>query len=127
MLRTLLAGVFLAHGIAHVVGFVVPWRIVTSAEVPYRTTVLGTDVGPIAVRALGIAWLIVACLFVALAASVFRHAAWWNVRTLLLVGLSVVLCVLGLPEARPGLLANAAILALLALGWALSIYPDMHV
>ena len=64
MLRTLLAGVFLAHGIAHVVGFVVPWRIVTSAEVPYRTTVLGTDVGPIAVRALGIAWLIVACLLV---------------------------------------------------------------
>jgi hypothetical protein len=125
-MRTLLAGVLSIHGVAHIVGFVVPWRIVTSAEVPYRTTVLGVDVGPAGVRALGIVWLAAACLFVVLAATVFRHGGWWYREAFALVGLSLVLCLLGLPEARPGLLANAAIVALLVLGRILGAYPDMH-
>ena len=118
-MRILLAALLLAHGTAHVVGFVVPWRIVASSEVPYRTTVLGADVGPVTIRILGIVWLIVACLFVTLAATVFRHALWRYDAAFALVAVSVVLCVLGLPEARPGLLANAAIVVFLVLGWAL--------
>jgi len=43
----------------------------------------------------------------------------------MLVAVSVVLCVLGLPESRPGLLANASIGALLLLGWFLGTYPEM--
>ena len=113
------------HGVAHVVGFVVPWRIVASSEVPYRTTLLGVDIGHAGVRVLGLAWLLVSVLFVVLAVSVLRHEAWRHETLLGLMGVSVVLCLLGLPESRPGLLANASIGALLLLGWFLGIYPGV--
>jgi hypothetical protein len=125
-MRTLLGGTLLVHGIAHLVGFVVPWRLVTSSEVPYRTTLLGVDIGPAGVRAVGIAWLLAAILFVALAASVLGHASWPLQGVLTLMGVSVALCVLGLPESRPGLVMNAAIVALLVLGWFLGTYPEVR-
>ena len=124
-MRVLLGGTLLVHGVAHLVGFVVPWRIVTSSEVPYRTTLLGADIGQAGVRALGLAWLLVSVLFVVLGASVLRHGAWHYEAILTLVGVSVVLCLLGLPESRPGFSANAAIGALLLLGWFLGTYPEM--
>jgi hypothetical protein len=124
-MRVLLGGTLLVHGVAHLVGFVVPWRIVTSSEVPYRTTLLGADIGQAGVRALGLAWLLVSVLFVVLGASVLRHGAWHYETILTLVGVSVGLCLLGLPESRPGLLANASIGALLLLGWFLGTYPEM--
>ena len=124
-MRVLLGGTLLVHGVAHLVGFVVPWRIVTSSEVPYRTTLLGADIGRTGVRALGLAWLLVSVLFVVLGAGVLRHGAWHYEAILRLVGVSVVLCLLGLPESRPGLLANASIGALLLLGWFLGTYPEM--
>ena len=74
-MRVLLGGTLLVHGVAHLVGFVVPWRIVTSSEVPYRTTLLGADIGQAGVRALGLAWLLVSVLFVVLGASVLRHGS----------------------------------------------------
>ena len=122
-MRTILAAALLIHGIAHVVGFVVPWKLVAAPEIPYRTTLLGgaVDVGALGVRIVGIAWLIVAISFVALAATVLRHATGWYGTALYLVGLSLVLCVLDLPESRPGLLANAAIVALLLSSWLLNL------
>ena len=125
MMRVLLGGALLVHGVAHLVGFVVPWRIVTSSEVPYRTTLLGADIGHAGVRALGLAWLFVSVFFVGMGANVLRHGAWHYDAILALVGVSVVLCLLGLPESRPGLLANASIGALLLLGWFLGIYPEV--
>jgi len=60
--RWLLAGLLIAHGIAHVVGFVVPWKLLTSKEVPYRTTVLAgsVDLGDMGARLLRLMWLGVA-------------------------------------------------------------------
>ena len=124
-MRVLLGGTLLVHGVAHLVGFVVPWRIVTSSEVPYRTTLLGADIGQAGVRAIGLAWLLVSVLFVVLGAGVLGHGAWHYEAILTLVGVSVVLCLLGLPESRPGLLANASIGALLLLAWFLGTYPEM--
>jgi len=122
-MRTILAAALLIHGIAHVVGFVVPWKLVAAPKIPYRTTLLGgaVDVGALGIRIVGIAWLVVAISFVALAATVLRHATEWYATALYLVGLSLVLCVLDLPESRPGLLANAAILALVLSSWLLNL------
>jgi hypothetical protein len=125
-MRTILGGTLLAHGVAHLVGFVVPWRLVTSSEVPYRTTLLGVEIGPAGVRVVGLAWLLAAILFVALAASLLGRAPWPLESVLTLVGVSVALCVLGLPESRPGLVMNAAIVCLLVLGWFLGTYPRVQ-
>ena len=32
------AVVLVAHGVAHLIGFVVPWRLMTLPEMPYKTT-----------------------------------------------------------------------------------------
>jgi len=125
-MRLLLGIALLVHGVAHVVGFVVPWRIVKSPEVPYRTTLLSMDIGAGGVRAVGAVWLMMAILFITLAASVLKHQEWPLSGALALVGVSTVFCVLGLPESRPGLLANAVIGLLLVLGWFVGAYPEMR-
>jgi len=37
-MRFVLAFVLLAHGVAHLVGFVSSWKLATLAELPYKTT-----------------------------------------------------------------------------------------
>jgi hypothetical protein len=124
--RMLLAAILIGHGAAHVVGFAVPWKLVTSVEVPYRTTVLaGTlDIGPLGVRLIGILWLLVSVAFVSVAVGVLQHTTWWYREALMLVGVSLMLCVLALPESRPGLVANAVVVALLIAGGVLGWYTN---
>jgi hypothetical protein len=35
----------IVHGLIHLIGFVVPWRLATMADMPYDTTVLGGRLG----------------------------------------------------------------------------------
>ena len=104
-MRFALVALLIAHGVAHLVGFVVPWK---------RTTILGgaTDVGDAGARALGVVWLVAALAFVLLAGAVL---AGWNVRvwTFATLSLSIVLCVAGWPEARIGLVVNVVLLTVL--------------
>jgi hypothetical protein len=127
-MRMILATLLLGHGVAHVVGFAVPWKLVTSTEVPYRTTVAGglIDIGPAGVRLVGILWLLVGVAFVSVSAGVLQHAAWWYRESLVIVMVSLVLCTLGWPESRPGMVANLLILVLLIGGAVLGWYPDVH-
>jgi hypothetical protein len=126
-MRMILAALLIAHGVAHVVGFAVPWKLVTSAEVPYRTTVAGglVDIGPAGVRLVGLLWLAVGVAFVSVAAGALQHASWWYREAIALVLVSFLLCFVGWPESRPGLVANALILAVLVGGAVLGWYPDL--
>ena len=38
-MRFVLALLLVAHGVAHLVGFVASWKLATLAELPYKTTV----------------------------------------------------------------------------------------
>jgi len=115
-MRILLGAVLFAHAIAHIVGFVVPWRLLTSADVPYRTTILAgsVDLGAAGIKALGIVWLAAAIAFIFIAAALFVRTTWWLPALVAMVLASIVLCVLGWPDARIGIAANALILGLLA-------------
>jgi len=117
-MRLILAVLLTVHAVAHLVGFVVPWRLMTSAEVPYRTTILSgaIDIGATGVRLLGVGWLLVALAFLVLAGGVVLRASWWHAAVLPAVAVSFVLCVLGWPDSRFGLVANLLILTLLVAG-----------
>ena len=54
-----LAFLLLAHGIAHVAGFLVNWQIASFPDLTYRTTIFGTsvDVGPDGIRLLGLCFI----------------------------------------------------------------------
>jgi hypothetical protein len=107
-MRIAISLLFIAHGVAHLVGFVVPWKLMSTAELPYRTTVLGgvLDVGDSGARAVGIAWLVTALAFILIGPVMIVGG---NVRTwtFVVLTLSVVLCVIGWPDTRIGLAVNA--------------------
>lgn len=111
MWRYALAALFFAHGVAHLVGFVVPWKLGSFAETPYHTTILSgrIDLGDAGIRVMGLAWLAagIAC---AVAAFGFVVEGRWALRFAgLIVLTSSTLCVALWPQARPGLMANVGL------------------
>jgi hypothetical protein len=122
-MRSVLAVLLVAHAVAHVVGFAVPWRLAILADVPYRTTIVNglIDLGPAGIKAVGVIWLLVAVAFGTIGVAVLARTSWWYPVLLPLIGTSVVLCVLQWPDTRFGLLANGVILALLLVGLGLRV------
>ena len=110
-MRFLLAFLLLAHGIAHLPGFLVSWQLASLPDLTYRTTVFGTaiKVGPDGIQLIGLCWLGMAAVFVALASAVAFNAPLRPAATATALALSLLLCAAGWPEARLGLLANAVI------------------
>jgi hypothetical protein len=111
-MKALLFALLVAHGIAHFVGFAVPWRLLASPEMPYKTTILHgrLDVGAVGIRVVGVLWLVTGATMIA------AGAAWliaWSdpvVWTLGALGASLVLCVAEWPLTRIGLAVNVAVL-----------------
>ena len=110
-----LAALLAVHGLAHLIGFLVPWKIVTLSKFPYGTTILsGTvDLGEKGMRNFGLIWLGVAAVFVLMAGALAGGLWWWFPGTVLSVGVSSVLCVLIWPDGKWGLLVNVGILGLI--------------
>src|SRR5437867_292805 len=102
LMRVALALLMIVHGIAHLVGFVVPWRLIELPAQPYRTTILrgAVDFGEAGIRLYAGAWLILAVSFAALAAGLLLRAQWWYRDSLLAGGVSALLCVLSWPDTR---------------------------
>lgn|SRR5262245_18314730 len=116
-MRFFIAAFLAAHGIAHVMGFAVPWKFVTSPELPYRTTIFTGlwDVGDAGIRVVGAFWLVGAALFLAAAAT---WAFDWSsaiVLTVTAVGVSTLLCGIDWPQTNIGLTINGAIAVALVL------------
>ena len=110
-MRTLFALLLIVHGIAHLVGFVVPWHVVRAPDLAERTTVLGgsLDLGESGMKIFGILWLILAFGFVASGWALMTE--WWDtVWIVRLAAMSIVLCIVGWPDTQIGLAVNAAII-----------------
>jgi hypothetical protein len=115
VMRVILALLLLAHGIAHLPGFLVDWQLRSFPALPFRTTVLGgtLDVGLIGIRAVGVGWLVVAIAFGLAALGVLLRSGWWQPLAYSAIGASVLLTAAGWPEARLGLVANALVIVLI--------------
>lgn len=122
-MRIMLAVLMAFHAVAHLPGFLVPWRLASLPEMPYGTTVLAgrVDLGDAGIRVMGAAWLAAALAFVAAAAAAAMARSWWMSAAMAAAVVSLGLSVLGLPAARIGIAVNllilAALLAAPRLGW----------
>ena len=113
----IIAGAFLAlHGVAHAAGFAAAWKLVTSAGVPYTTTILNgaVDLGDAGIRLMGILWLAAGAGMVAAGILVLRGSSRAATAVVAATGASLAACVAGLPAAAIGLLIDLAIVAALA-------------
>ncbi len=111
------AAILLAlHGVIHLIGFVTPWQIASLEGFAYRTTLLNgaLDVGDAGVRVVGLVWLGLTVGFLAAGYGVWRGERWALGLTVVLAVVSLVVCLLGLPETFAGVAINVVILALVA-------------
>ena len=124
-MRVAFSLLLLLHGIAHLPGFLVPWRLAAPAETPYTTAVLGgsADLGTVGMKLVGILWLLTAVAFVvAGAATFFEDSAWRTMGTTAVLA-SLALTMLGWPQSQIGLALNLVLLAYLVLGGRLGWFP----
>lgn len=105
-MRIALAVFLLAHGIAHIVGFIRAWA-------PTRTTIVGDriDLGAGWIKLVGILWLFGALAFTVAAAATLVNAAWWPAFTVGLAASSLTLCMLQLPDTKFGVVMNLVLIA----------------
>ena len=113
-----LAVILFGHGFAHLVGFVVSWRIATLKEMPYKTTVLAdsVNVGDLGIRVMGILWLIAALAFAVSSMGILARLSWWLPVTVIVAVFSFFLCIIGWPDSRIGVFINVVIVAFLLVG-----------
>jgi hypothetical protein len=116
VIRRIAAILLALHGVIHLIGFVTPWRIATLEGFAYRTTVLNgaLDVGDAGVRVVGLVWLGLTAGFLAAGYGVWRGKRWAVGLTGVLAVVSLVVCLLGLPETFAGIAIDGVILAALA-------------
>jgi hypothetical protein len=121
--RYAFAALLLAHGFAHLVGFVVPWKLGKLQEMPYKTTLLGGrwDVGDAGIRGMGVLWLLVGLGVFVLGGTLALTGFLAKDQLLAFSFASSILCVLGWPDSKLGLVANVVIVVLFfvsqAQGW----------
>ena len=122
-MRIAIAVIMGLHGIAHLVGFAVPWRLAAPPGGVYPTTLLDgrVAVGEAGMRAVGVVWLLLALGFLAVGAGAVLARPGWVQAAIAVALVSLMWCLVGWPEARIGALLNAALLAALVagvrLGW----------
>ena len=114
-MKIIIAILIFMHGVAHLVGFVVPWKITQLEEMPYKTTLLNgsLDIGNTGIRIIGILWLMTALAFFVSVYFIFFHSPLWLVFTIFIILFSMILCILGWPDSKIGVFANFFILLVL--------------
>lgn len=111
------------HGFAHIVGFLVSWKLVDDMDSPYKTTIMGgkLDLGDTGIRILGIIWLLLGLAFFLMTYAVIVETLWWKTATFYVTYFSLFMSILNLPETKYGLMANILLLLFLwiapSLGW----------
>lgn len=115
-MRYALAVLFLLHGIAHLIGFLVPWGFVESDQPPLTSLVNGTiAVSSATLRLLALLWIPLAAAFAGAAVGLLIGAGWWYSTAMVASAASLVFSVIHWPLARVGVYLNVLILLYLIL------------
>ena len=114
-MMTFFAVLLIAHGAAHLPGFIVPWKLAYFSEMPYKTSVLGgtLDLGADGVKLLGLLWLVAGSAFFLDGFAIWLKFPYWRQTAYVAAVLSLNLSILGWPDSRVGVVVNLAVLLLL--------------
>ena len=116
--RVVLGTVLILHGLIHLLGFIVYWRLAEVEGLAYGTRLLSgsLEVEEAGAWIFGLLWLVAAVGLVIAGVSVLLLRPWWRTLTTGVTLLSLMVTALGWPDAWFGVLINLAILAYLLAG-----------
>ena len=111
-MKIALAIFLMAHGIAHMVGFIVYWQISDFEEMTYKTTILNgkVDIKDYGIRIVGIFWLLLALAFIFNGIVLIIGLSFWETLTLYISIISLIFCIICLPDSKIGVAVNIIIL-----------------
>lgn len=117
-MRIVTALVMFGHGVAHLPGFLVSWRLAALEELPYKTTILAgrLNLGERGIQVMGVAWAALALAFAIAGAGLLLRQSWWSPTARAATAVSLIVCVLGWPDSRLGVLVNLGLGAWLVWG-----------
>ncbi len=122
-MKIVLAVFLFIHGFAHLVGFVVPWKLAKFEDMFYSTKIFykKLDVGHTGIRIVGILWLFAAMGYFYSVYALFTDVAWGIWFTWIVTFYSFFLSIIGLPDSKFGIAANLTLLIFLFMnmtfGW----------
>lgn len=118
-MKIILVIFLLGHAIAHLVGFVVPWKIAKLEEMPYSTKIFFTkiDLGEQGIRLYGILWLLAFCFFLVDGILILLGYDSWQMLVLISSLYSLILTIFGLPLSKIGIVANVILLLFLLISY----------
>jgi hypothetical protein len=111
------------HGFAHIVGFLVYWKLMKDKEVEYKTTIFpgNIDIGTVGIRFLGLIYLLTAIAFGYLGYDLLTDFAAFQEYIMTVTIVSLVITITGWPDTKFGILANVLLLGFVLLneqfGW----------
>jgi hypothetical protein len=110
VLNIVAAAALILHGMAHLPGFLVLWRL--SAGSPYKTTIIGgrLDLGDVGAKVMGVLWLLLVISFALVAWFAFMGAPWWPLGALSVASGSLLLCLLYWPETKIGVVIDVVLI-----------------
>jgi hypothetical protein len=117
MVRIALAVFLGLHGLVHVLGFLVPWQLMTSPDFAYTTSGAwgALELGDSGARVVGAGMLLLAIAYVVAAIGLARGTRWGVAAVVAVTAASLVLTILQAPAAVLGLVINVAVLVGLGL------------
>ena len=116
-MNAVIASALLVHGLAHLVGFVGPWRLMDVEGVTFQSALFDgrLPVGERTMRVLGVGWLLLAVAFVGTAIAGMVGAPWWLDLAKALAIASLLMSAANWPAARFGVWVNLGLLLILTL------------
>lgn len=107
--------IFIAHGIAHLVGFFIYWKLMAgTTDTPYSTKIFFSqiDIGIVGVSLLGFIYLVLAVLFVSFGILlIIKKIPFNDVKILVLILFSLVITIINLMPTIIGLIVNIVYLS----------------
>jgi hypothetical protein len=114
-MQDILTILLFVHGIAHLPGVIVPWRIAARRDMPYKTTLLSGRIrlSRKGMQFVGLLWFLASLTFFLSGIGLFILSPWWKTLTYIVTIFSIALCILDWPDTRFGIIIDAAILIIL--------------
>lgn len=103
------------HGFAHIITFLVHWKLLKNSNVQYKTTIFpgSFNIGTGGMRIAGLIFLLTGLLFGYLGFELLAgmHLFWSYIWRAAII--SLVLCIISWPETKFGVIANGILIAFL--------------